>query len=473
MTIRSLCGIALLLASLSTSSSAIAKECGPLKLLASAKLELQGKYRPSIPVTVNGSPKRFLLDTGGIYTQLTPRAASELNLTIQSNATPIFNASGNLSQGFAKVDTFALGGMSSSNVYLRISPSNFDADGLIAPDLLNRYDVEMDFAGQKLNYFLSDHCPGKVIYWPHTDAAKVSITLADKRWIKVPVTLDGKEFLAIIDTGATSTTISTQTALDSFGLAPGSPGMEPAGNVNGDSNLASYFHTFSALTLDGITIKNLRMVVMPDKITNADAGLPKPYRGVQKRMEMPELILGMDVLKHLHLYFAFDEHNLYVTSADVPSIEAASAPKGPKLSPAAAAALREARSAFEKKDYPAALVAISKANATADLQPFDVLMIHRFALSVHVSMKDLAAADVDAEAAADSEPDVIPDTDKARVYKAALQLALHAEHYDKAAKYAKFYQAANPPASDQALIRAALSRAGDSAGAEANAAASK
>ena len=471
MTIRSLCGIVLLLASLATNSSVAAKECGPLKLLASAKLELQGKYRPSIPVTVNGSPKRFLLDTGGIYTQLTPRAASDLNLTIQSNATPIFNASGNLSKGFAKVDTFELGGMSSSNVYLRISPSNFDADGLIAPDLLNHYDVEMDFAGQKLNYFLSDHCPGKVIYWPHTDAAKVSITLADKRWIKVPVTLDGKEFLAIIDTGATSTTISTKTALDSFGLAPGSPGMEPAGNINGDSNLASYFHTFSALTLDGITIKNLRMIVMPDRMTGADAGLPKPYPGA--RLEMPELILGMDVLKHLHLYFAFDEHNLYVTSADVPSIEAASAPKGPKLSPAVAAALREARSAFEKKDYSAALVAISKANATADLQPFDLLMIHRFALSVHVNMKDLATADVDAEAAADIEPDVIPDTDKARVYKAALQLALHAEHYDKAAKYAKFYQAANPPASDQALIRAALSHAGDNAGAGSSAASSK
>ena len=62
---------------------------------------------------------------------------------------------------------------------------------------------EMDFAGQKMNYFLPDHCFGKVVYWPHGDVAQISINLADQAWIKVPVTIDGKSFLAIIDTGAT------------------------------------------------------------------------------------------------------------------------------------------------------------------------------------------------------------------------------------------------------------------------------
>jgi hypothetical protein len=74
---------------------------------------------------------------------------------------------------------------------------------------------------------------------------------------------------------------------------------------------------------------------------------------------------------------------------------------------------------------------------------------------------------VDAEAAADIDPAVIPDADKAAIYKPALQLALNAKKYDKAAKYAKLYQATNPPAADQALISQALFLGGDYAAATA------
>ena len=96
-------------------------------------------------------------------------------------------------------------------------------------------------------------------------------------------------------------------------------------------------------------------------------------------------------------------------------------------------------------------------------------MIERFSMSVHVKMNDLDAADVDAEAAADTDPTVIPDSDKGPIYRAALQLALRAKHNDKAAKYAKLYLATTPPppASDTALIAQALYLGGDYAGAAA------
>jgi len=84
-------------------------------------------------------------------------------------------------------------------------------------------------------------------------------------------------------------------------------------------------------------------------------------------------------------------------------------------------------------------------------------------------MGDLAAAGVDAEAAADVDPSVIPDADKANVYKPALQLALNAKHYDKGVKYAKLWQASTPPPSgaDLGLISQALYLGGDFAGATA------
>jgi hypothetical protein len=148
---------------------------------------------------------------------------------------------------------------------------------------------------------------------------------------------------------------------------------------------------------------------------------------------------------------------------------AADAPKAPKLTNAIAKNLQDAQKAGNAKDFPTAQAAIDKAKAVSGPTPYDTLMINRFAMGIHVGMGDLAAAGVDAEAAADVDPSVIPDADKPNVYKPALQLALNAKHYDKAVKYAKLYQALTPPPSgaDLGLVSQALYLGGDYAGATA------
>src|SRR5271155_4683408 len=96
---------------------------------------------------------------------------------------------------------------------------------------------------------------------------------------------------------------------------------------------------------------------------------------------------------------------------------AADAPKAPKLTHGIAVALTDAQKAGNAKDYPTALAAIEKAKAVSSPTPYDTLMINRFAMGIHVGMGDLAAAGVDAEAAADTDPSQIPDADKPAVYK--------------------------------------------------------
>jgi len=146
---------------------------------------------------------------------------------------------------------------------------------------------------------------------------------------------------------------------------------------------------------------------------------------------------------------------------------AADAPKPPKITSGVAKNLQAAQTANNKKDFPAALAAIEEAKKVSDRTPYDNLMINRFSMSIHIGMQDMAAADVDAEAAAEIDPTAIPDTDKAAVYGPAMKLALNTKHYDKAAKYAKLYQATNPPAADMAVITQALYLGGDYAAATA------
>lgn len=141
----------------------------------------------------------------------------------------------------------------------------------------------------------------------------------------------------------------------------------------------------------------------------------------------------------------------------------AASSSAPKLTPAVQKHLVAAQNANNKQDYPTALSELDEAKKVSDLTPEDTLMINRFSMSIHIGMKDLNAAATDAEAAADLDPASIPDADKENVYKPALQLALNAKHYDKAAKYAKALSALPTPqdAQMQALMAQALYLGGD------------
>jgi hypothetical protein len=148
---------------------------------------------------------------------------------------------------------------------------------------------------------------------------------------------------------------------------------------------------------------------------------------------------------------------------------AAFAAKQPPMTAAVNKSLATAQKLYGNKDYAGALAEIQKAQAVSNPKPYDTLMINRFMMQVQIALKDLNAADVAAEAAADLDPEVIPDDQKEAVYKPALQLALNSKHYDKALKYAKLLEAMPTPqdAQFQSLIMQAHYFGGDQEGAKA------
>ncbi|MBN9587683.1 MAG: hypothetical protein BGN85_05750 [Alphaproteobacteria bacterium 64-11] len=161
--------------------------------------------------------------------------------------------------------------------------------------------------------------------------------------------------------------------------------------------------------------------------------------------------------------------SLMLGAAALASSAAHAATKQPPMTPSVNKALSEAQKDFGKQDYQSALAAIQKAQAVSDPTPYDKLMTNRFLMQIQIALKDLNAADVAAEAAADMDPADIPDDQKEAVYKPALQLALNSKHYDKALKYAKALEALPTPldASFQSLVMQAHYFGGDTEGAKA------
>jgi tetratricopeptide (TPR) repeat protein len=160
--------------------------------------------------------------------------------------------------------------------------------------------------------------------------------------------------------------------------------------------------------------------------------------------------------------------SLMLGAAAIASPAAHAATKQPPMTPSVNKALSEAQKLYGKQDFQGALAEIQKAQQVSDPTPYDKLMTNRFMMQVQIALKDLNAADVAAEAAADTDPANIPDDQKDAVYKPALQLALNSKHYDKALKYAQALEALNQPldANFQSLVMQAHYFGGDTEGAK-------
>jgi hypothetical protein len=207
--------------------------------------------------------------------------------------------------------------MNGSDFDFLVDPSGItgNLDGRLSPDLLRGYDVDFDFANNKMNFFAQDHCPGKVVYWT-TSYASIPMTLDRIGHIVIRVELDGETLDAVVDTGAAQSTISETYASRAFHIGATSPGASPVPNAGPDS-LIQYRYAFKALTMNGIAVKNPVINVLPDRAEQQiRAQLGKladdPQFGVDQQ---PRLIIGMDVLRQLHLYIAYKERMLYVSGA--------------------------------------------------------------------------------------------------------------------------------------------------------------
>ena len=322
----------LALAVLLQTGAAWAEDCGPLKQINSVDL-VAGPNRALVPVSINGIPKLFLLDTGGDVTQISGEVAEELKLTQQDSNLKLLDMYGHASNKMVRIDKFTLGRLHGEDVHMAIQPHpDFGKGtryvGLFGPDMMGRYDVDIDFGTYKMNYFSPEHCPGHVVYWPHAALGVTPMSFRD-RHIRLPVQIDGKELRAEIDTGATNTVMMASAAKRLFDIVPESPGNVP---LNTRGMAAAFGRVFSTLDFESVAVHNAHIVIVPDLLGSKDPSngfqTGSHVKKVDDDVDRADLLIGMDILKKLHLYIAFDEKKLYISEASVPPkpAEAAEAP---------------------------------------------------------------------------------------------------------------------------------------------------
>ena len=182
---------------------------------------------------------------------------------------------------------------------------------------MGRYDIELDFAGGKMNYFSQDHCPGKVVYWNTAAIAAAPMRFVNHHLI-LDVSLDGHSFKAILDTGAPVTTLTMGEARRVFGLTP----------VEGEK---AFEHVFQKLSFEGLEVGNPHVVVIPEKVGSKDANNDFVTGSRVRRVDDadpsdPVMLIGMNILSKLRLVIAFQEQKIYITPASAQQAASAPAP---------------------------------------------------------------------------------------------------------------------------------------------------
>jgi len=314
--------------------------CGPLKPLNQVQMTRNG-FADLVPVTINGVPKNFLFDTGGYYTQVSLPVADELRLPIQQGKIQMSDATGRVSREQASIREFVVGNMRSTDLDFPISPISLPIDGIFALDHWTAFDLDVDFGTDMLNIFSQDHCPGGGQYWTAPAMAVIPITMEGFH-IYVPVTLDGHELRAAIDTGENLMALTTDDAKQLFSLDLGSEETPEVSGLNGDASLKVYTHIFNSLALGDIAVNNPKIAIVPNVVSNNADFSPlvgNPAKTEREPLDKPDLIIGMDVLRKLHIYFAFGENKMYVSMASATTATQTASASTIPLAPAAAATL--------------------------------------------------------------------------------------------------------------------------------------
>lgn len=301
------------------------KECG-LKLVASVELKLDAEsLAPLLPVTLSGHGTYMLLDTGSVFSMISPKTADALSLARKRSNVEIFDVARDSSRDYVTAP-LTLGRLTTDHFDLVVEPESMRIgrspldEGIIGPDILSRFDVDIDFGTGKLNFISPDHCDGKVVYWPTDAVAVVPMTVFESGHIAITVKLDGKIQIAMVDTGASGSTLTTDIAESQYDLKLGSEDAPAEGALQGHSTQTIYRHIFKTLEFEGVTITNPRIEIIPNPTRSLVEAAATPRVGSRIASATRDetkinMLIGMNVLRHLHVYIAYKEHKLYITPA--------------------------------------------------------------------------------------------------------------------------------------------------------------
>ncbi len=287
----------------------------PCQLALNSQLPIEGR---SIPARIDDQPVALVLDTGSWTTILTPDAVKRLGL----------RADPDKSEGFRGTpeDPWSMRGLGGERIGLEVMARHFDlgrnhgrrfhfltadlgadlgleGDGLLSTDFLHDYDIDLDFPASEVRLYLAlGSCERpKVLLQPPLYPVRMLRDEADRR-PRLMVSVDGHDFVALLDTGASHSAIFKPAAAAlgvSIANQPADQHFDSRGI--GPGKVASVRHAFSAVTVGDLTMRNMKLDVLDE--TGGDV----------------DVLLGADFQHRVHVWISNSTGMLVMQYPPLPS----------------------------------------------------------------------------------------------------------------------------------------------------------
>jgi hypothetical protein len=339
-----------------TKAALAARTCALPEIANTAPLEpVSGSDLMTVPMMINGTSQKFLLDLGVKKpTAVSPELMAKLGLPEDFQLGQRFGTAlgeGPFeSAGFSNVmvcdarnggggcgghnrlraASVTIGNATGHHVQIQVAPKgeisrSASFDGYFTGDYMRKYDVELDFAGKQMTWLTPTACtdPDQVVFWAHDDVAIIPVSLAKDGRLEMQAMVGGHVINAELDTSSANTVMRRDIAELYVGLNADKD-LKPVDGLEDGMHMKVYVHIFPQIIFAGGSITAVNVPVMVQNysmIPAVDRDLNTHLRGIagggllSSENRIPDLVIGMDVLKHLHMYVVPGQAKVYVTAA--------------------------------------------------------------------------------------------------------------------------------------------------------------
>jgi len=294
--------LGLLLSAVSAVSAVSARAACKIAQLAELHVD-RVNNRPFVDGQINGEPVRILLDTGSADSFMSGGAARRLKLSLRDSNRTYRGVNGETRVQFAVVDHLQIGSFRADDLLFHVTAPKVgekpDEIGFVlGANFFWHFATEFDLAHGVVRLLQPIDCkPEQLVYWDQSYfLATTEFMTSDDPWIITHVVVNGVRLRALLDSGASTSSISTIAARQA-GITVDSPGVVPSTPVVGwaAQPLPTWIARFDTFSVGNETIRNAR-IRMGD-LFGADRDSSTGSHIAQASNEMPDLILGEDFLQ--------------------------------------------------------------------------------------------------------------------------------------------------------------------------------
>ena len=268
-----------------------------LEKLAELPLRMEANV-PVLTVEINGRPATMVLDTGSDSTVLTRIAARRLGVAEGGEAYSVTGAGGHEPVLLARIDRLRLGAVQVDQLRTLLADApGPPIDGLLGLDVLVSYELDLDVPQGRAALYRARQCTQIRPDWAGA-FEQLPAQQARSGHLFVPVQVDGEPLRAMLDTGASVSTLSLQSAEDArvsgrrLAALPASRGQ----SVNAGGIVMRNAH-FRELKVGQQVIEHPQLAIVDLPATAGD------------------MLLGSDYLASRRVWFSFLLGRVFVQSA--------------------------------------------------------------------------------------------------------------------------------------------------------------